>query len=233
MSYTVRSKHKLLFNEKSGKKYLGDVLSLSDSSDLKISGELCINGTVKYEQFKTYQSCRCFYVLAPIEKEQSGEISKIFKFLHDFKGKCMQVYFDSAGSICLLGLPEPYEESAIGGRGFKCYIVELKRRPAPAMPASLPPPAPMNQQALAATHYNDLERDQATRHNSQIYHMRKLNNYIKDELISQAGEKVFVEKNKESPGVRVIDFGCGMGGDIFKWFKNSRGRIQIGNSINV
>ena len=151
MAYSVRSRHKLLFNDKNGKKHLGDVMTLTDSSDIKIACDLLINATVKYEQYKSYKDCRSFYLMAPHEKEIGGEISKIVGFLKGSPHKAMLVFFDSKGSSCLLGLMEPFEESAFGGRGFKCYIVDHKAPMLP--PAQLAPPVPVvNQQVQAATH---------------------------------------------------------------------------------
>lgn len=84
------------------------------------------------------------------------------------------------------------------------------------------------EQIAAATHYNELKRERATRHKSHIFHMRNLNNFIKTETISramtQAKLQIINERNYvPSEGLSVIDFGCGMGGDIFKWIKCKEG----------
>ena len=70
-----------------------------------------------------------------------------------------------------------------------------------------------SEQTAAADHYNQLNRDKSTRHLSQIAHLRNFNNCIKACLINQ-GADFSHPKTK----INVLDFGCGMGGDIFKWF---------------
>ena len=84
------------------------------------------------------------------------------------------------------------------------------------------------EQQAAASHYNDLKRERATRHVSHIFHMRNLNNFIKMEIIDKAMRQSklhYVNALGIVPkGVTVLDFGCGMGGDILKWLKNPVGR---------
>lgn len=72
------------------------------------------------------------------------------------------------------------------------------------------------EQLIASTHYNELVREQATRHLSLIYHLRKLNNYLKAELIDAA-----LANAPQTISLSVIDFGAGKGGDISKWFRPS------------
>lgn len=86
-------------------------------------------------------------------------------------------------------------------------------------------------QLAAASHYNDLKRERSSRHLSHIFHLRNLNNIIKTEIITSAAMKAkldAINNRKEIlQGVSVIDFGCGMGGDIFKWFKNPSGTVLL------
>lgn len=67
--------------------------------------------------------------------------------------------------------------------------------------------------------------------------MRNFNNFIKMEMIEVAGS-VFIcgDSGVLQPAARfqrgknflkVIDFGCGMGGDVFKWFKNPQGLLFL------
>jgi ubiquinone/menaquinone biosynthesis C-methylase UbiE len=83
----------------------------------------------------------------------------------------------------------------------------------------------------AEDHYNKLKRKKETRHLSQLFHMRNLNNFVKAELIEEGallaqrsslsqGKSVIVGKEK---GISVLDLACGKGGDMNKWFNTSVG----------
>lgn len=80
----------------------------------------------------------------------------------------------------------------------------------------------MDDQGIAADHYNNLVRDLDTRSSSQIYHLRNLNGFVKTTLINTSSTSliqrkvVFAEK-----GFRVLDLCCGHGGDMNKWLKNN------------
>lgn len=55
-----------------------------------------------------------------------------------------------------------------------------------------------------------------SRHESLIYHLRQLNNWIKIELINLS-----LKMLKDShQAVDVLDVACGQGGDISKWLQN-------------
>jgi hypothetical protein len=84
------------------------------------------------------------------------------------------------------------------------------------------------EQAAAAEHYNRLQRDRASRHKSQIFHMRNLNNMVKERLIHLAAHSPGIADPIH--GLKVLDFGCGMGGDIQKWFKNG---VRLGRYVGV
>ena len=90
------------------------------------------------------------------------------------------------------------------------------------------PPSHGEEQLAAASHYNELKRERSSRHLSHIFHLRILNNLIKTDIINSAAMKAKLDAinidKKVLPGVSVIDFGCGMGGDIFKWLKNPSGK---------
>ena len=73
--------------------------------------------------------------------------------------------------------------------------------------------------------------NQSTRHESQIFHMRNLNNWVKSQLIektfelssSPSSSSSSVRGKKNSNGISVLDFCCGKGGDLFKWLKSPKG----------
>lgn len=84
-----------------------------------------------------------------------------------------------------------------------------------------PNPTPANrghEQLLAMQHYNEnLNRDRSTRHLSLIFHLRNFNNCVKSHVISVAVKHMNRQNSSET--VKVLDLGCGMGGDILKWLK--------------
>lgn len=62
--------------------------------------------------------------------------------------------------------------------------------------------------AIAADFYNSLERNKESQGDTRIYHLRRFNNFIKSELISDA------LGNRDH--LRVLDLACGKGGDLNK-----------------
>ena len=72
-----------------------------------------------------------------------------------------------------------------------------------------------NNSDLARQHYNDLEQiplDQ--RHKNKILNLRGFNNYVKSVLIYDFLRRIGPLGEK---GAKVLDFGCGKGGDLRKW----------------
>ncbi|KAG8222959.1 hypothetical protein J437_LFUL000254 [Ladona fulva] len=71
--------------------------------------------------------------------------------------------------------------------------------------------------SVVAGHYNALEdRGLEVRSNSRIYFMRNFNNWIKSVLINQYLTKI-QDKKKYGEPLKVLDIGCGKGGDLMKW----------------
>jgi len=76
---------------------------------------------------------------------------------------------------------------------------------------------------VVAQHYNKLEeKGREQRVDSRIFHMRNLNNWIKSRLIGNTLDLIRKEKGWSHP-IKVLDLGCGKGGDLLKW---ERGNID-------
>ncbi|XP_034245554.1 mRNA cap guanine-N7 methyltransferase [Thrips palmi] len=70
---------------------------------------------------------------------------------------------------------------------------------------------------VVAAHYNNVpETGLDERSKSRILYLRNFNNWIKSMLIDEYITKVRESKPRGST-LRVLDMGCGKGGDLFKW----------------
>lgn len=70
---------------------------------------------------------------------------------------------------------------------------------------------------VVAAHYNNVpETGLDERSKSRILYLRNFNNWIKSMLIDEYVTKVRESKPRGS-GLKVLDMGCGKGGDLFKW----------------
>ena len=80
-----------------------------------------------------------------------------------------------------------------------------------------------HEQTMAADHYGAVVRNRSSRHESFIYHLRELNNWVKTALITTIFD--MAPKRYCRGPVAVLDVGCGKGGDIDKWLrcKSSKG----------
>ena len=73
---------------------------------------------------------------------------------------------------------------------------------------------------LVVSHYNSKSKvgiDE--RKETRIYYLRNFNNWIKSVLIKEHIIKLNREKQSRSP-LRVVDLGCGRGGDLRKWMNS-------------
>lgn len=70
---------------------------------------------------------------------------------------------------------------------------------------------PPRDEVQTADHYNQLERSWDSQTQTRIYHLRRLNNWIKSELISEA-----IAACSASNQLRFLDLACGKGGDLGK-----------------
>ena len=226
---------------------IGDVLSWDDSSCYKISNEINIADTVKLSVYiniidgPNKKHCPTFLLSSstspPYKEDSHRSISEYWTYLHNNPMKAGLCYFDSQGSTALMTTV-----TLKGIKFFQCTIIDLKV-------------VGGKEQQAAASHYNELKRTSSTRHLSHIYHLRNMNNLIKTETINACTDRMGKLRLSKMPsannqhshhshhnhsqgglnshyrqpskGCSVIDFGCGMGGDIFKWLKVSSGVDDI------
>ncbi|KAI0981056.1 hypothetical protein GJ496_008665 [Pomphorhynchus laevis] len=76
---------------------------------------------------------------------------------------------------------------------------------------------------LVVQHYSVLkETHHSDRSKSKIFHLRSFNNWIKTVLISECVKRRNIDKHS-----RVLDFGCGKGGDVTKWRRMKPQRLAF------
>lgn len=225
MSLLPRNKHKLRFLQPDKSQIAhGTLLSYSDSEGRKVAGELVVQRLGKLEEFPAMAASHLPpYILlgTPSDKDSDMRNQKLFKYLQENKRKCGVVYLDSSGTVGLLTACEREDLRRMAqATGYRCYVIgtngsSTSSSSSSSSGASLSGNKRGHEQLAAMEHYNEnLNRDRTTRHLSQIFHMRNLNNCVKSTVIRLA-----VQSQPRRP-LRVIDFGCGMGGDILKWAKS-------------
>ena len=242
-SLRPRNYHELKFlqPDKSTVKH-GVLLTYSDSETRKVAPELTIQRLGKLTEFPSMgpnlKPPPHILLGAPREKDTNESNKKLIKYLAENKQRCALVYLDSKGTAGLLTCFTAEDNNRTGhSTGFRCYVIE-RTSSVPSLVTTGGHQASSNssssisgnkrgyEQLAAMEHYNEnLNRDRTTRHQSQIFHMRNLNNCVKSTVIRQA-----VQSQPKRP-LRIIDFGCGMGGDIMKWAKScsTAGLYTFGN----
>jgi SAM-dependent methyltransferase len=87
--------------------------------------------------------------------------------------------------------------------------------------------------AAADEFYSNLTRDQDTTADSNLFHMRKFNNFVKSCQIKELNPNVgSAQPGKRPRKLRVLDLACGKGGDLTKWMKLDRGmRFYFGVDV--
>jgi len=72
---------------------------------------------------------------------------------------------------------------------------------------------------VVASHYNAIENTGLeARTKTRIFYMRNFNNWVKS---MQIGEYLKRVRAKGVSNVRVLDLGCGKGGDLLKWMRGN------------
>jgi len=80
---------------------------------------------------------------------------------------------------------------------------------------------------VVAKHYDNLpERGREQRSESRIFHMRNFNNWIKSSLINEYMDKLkSVPSDTGKAKLKVLDIGCGKGGDLLKWQRSGAAHV--------
>lgn len=72
--------------------------------------------------------------------------------------------------------------------------------------------------------------DRIARRDSPIIGLKNFNNWIKSVLIAKFGRR----EGDDSPRIRVLDLGCGKGGDLHKWTRaGTEEYVGIGASLSL
>ena len=86
--------------------------------------------------------------------------------------------------------------------------------------------------AAADAFYSGLTRNLDTRADSQLYHMRAFNGWVKATQIQELDPKTKGSGKKMGGPLRILDLACGKGGDLGKWILHSRGiKDYVGSDV--
>lgn len=78
--------------------------------------------------------------------------------------------------------------------------------------------------AAADAFYSGLTRSLDTRADSNLFHMRAFNGWVKATQIAELDPKIIIKGRPQPKGpLRVLDLACGKGGDLTKWSLHERG----------
>jgi mRNA (guanine-N7-)-methyltransferase len=100
-------------------------------------------------------------------------------------------------------------------------------------PASAPPNAGVPGVAVetVASHYNAIENSgPEARTKTRIFFMRNFNNWVKS---MQIGEYLKRIRSKGVTTVKVLDLGCGKGGDLLKWMRGNVSHVTCADVAAV
>ena len=202
---------------------LGCVASLSDSKAYKISAELTITKIISKHEVDLDQLPSVLFSVSKGKYDPKGKIKDFIKYLIEKQNKAGVILLDSHGTVGYLVHALPPDELLMNKTiGFRCFIKSMPLEDTVIVKDSKKRGF---EQLQAADHYNsNLKRVKKDRHFSLIYHLRELNNWVKSTIINIAC------KHYSTISPSVLDFGCGMGGDISKWLK---GHIGVSNYVGV
>ena len=188
-----------------------------------------------------------FYLAFTTDSSKNAKLMDMVKHLRSRPDKVAIVEtIDLVGTIGVMQPINREEEHSVVNcfvrenmDALKCYYIESEEVQERRL---------VNEQQAAAAHYNELVRDRATRHESQIFHLRMVNNWVKAQLIETAvsfaasrprtttgsssssstmgwggGGKGKTTTIPEAQSVSVLDFCCGKGGDAGKWLHPQAG----------
>ena len=187
-------------------------------------------------------SMMSFLLASPPNKDSNKQIAKFIAYLREKEQRAAYIFIDSKGTKGILQAADDDDKVKMDCDGFRCYIVSdvtvTSNNNNVIVPNNNSIDSDNNrtkrkhdemtkddnenyEQSIATDHYDNLKRDQSTRHHSQIYHLRNLNNWVKTNFINKSVEMLF--SRKKSRPIKVLDVCCGMGGDLLKWFKIQTG----------
>ncbi len=202
---------------------MGCVASLTDSKSYKISAELTITKIISKHEVDLAQLPSVLFSVSKEKYDPKGKIKDFINYLKEKQNKVGVILLDSHGTIGYLTHSLPPDELLMNKTiGFRCFI---KTVPSDDTVVVKDSKKRGFEQIQAADHYNsNLKRVKKDRHLSMIYHLRELNNWVKSTIINIAC------RHYSTTCPSVLDFGCGMGGDINKWLK---GHIGVSNYVGV
>ena len=221
-------KHRLQFKESNQTlTYLGDVLTLSDyaEDEPNLPSSLVIHELHKYDSVAAALNDKgeeSSFILMPCypRHDLKRKVRDLLGHLRE-RNKVMKVLVDHPSHKFAILVPMELstdsnkleDREIIHLDGFRCYFIDVDRiRNAPNLSGNK---RERNDQEEAENHYNRLIRNKDERHKSRIFHMRNLNNWLKAVLIEQGVQALSYQPPHET--LKVLDFGCGKGGDFFKW----------------
>ncbi|XP_059478329.1 mRNA cap guanine-N7 methyltransferase [Neocloeon triangulifer] len=104
-----------------------------------------------------------------------------------------------------------------------------KSPPEPEVGTLVPPPGAAVE--VVASHYNAIENaGLEARKETRIFYMRNFNNWVKS---MQIGEYLKRIRGKGTSAIRVLDLGCGKGGDLLKWMRGSVSHVTCADVAAV
>ena len=139
-------------------------------------------------------------------------------FDKDRLAKCLR--FEDKASVCWLTASRKNTELEIWvtrDRLAHFFPPPSSIAPAPA-PVSMDIEKVVDDDQVAADFYNQLGRSHETQADSQIYHLRRFNNWVKMMLITEVWRQATPLGSKTGE-LAVLDLACGKGGDLAKFLR--------------